>query len=155
MRRFISIFLSLIILVVGAHPVLAMHFCAGDLFSVNLTKANQQNHFCCEKMENMPTEDCGSKSHSHHKPHSAFTEEHDNCCTFKQVKLSTDDFNHQIQQSSLNNILPSFFNVWFVLYSAVNYLESDSSVIVQHIFPPGGLDKLNIDLLAYICTYRI
>lgn len=152
MKRFLSVLLSLIIFVAGAHPVLAMHFCAGDFYSVNLAK---QNHSCCEKMENMPTEDCGSNSHSHHKPHAAFSGEHNNCCTFKQVKLSTDDFNHQVQQSNLNHILPSFFNVWFVLYSAVDYPESDSSVIIQRIFPPGRLDKLNIDLLTYICTYRI
>jgi hypothetical protein len=132
-----------------------MHFCAGELFSVNLTKTNQQNHSCCEKMENMPKEDCESNSLSHYKSHSAFTGERGNCCTFKQVKLSTDDFNHQVQQSNLNNILPSFLNTWFVLYSVFSYLEFDNSVIIQRIFPPGGLNKLNIDLLSYICIYRI
>ncbi|MBF0762034.1 hypothetical protein IR148_13395 [Dysgonomonas mossii] len=155
MKRFSSVLLSLIILVAGAHPVLAMHFCAGDFYSVDLAKPNQSNHSCCDKMEDMSKENCEGGSQSHHKSDSSLTEEHGNCCTFKHVKLSTDDYDYQVQQSSLNNIQPFFTTIWFVLYSALNYFEFDSSVIVQRIFPPGGLDKLNIDLLTYICIYRI
>jgi len=142
-------------LVVGVHPVLAMHFCAGDLYSVSLANDNQQDHSCCEGMKDMPKDDCANEAQSHDILPSSFTGMDKNCCDFEQVELSTDDFNHQVQQFNLNNILPSFDNVWLVLHSIFNHIEPDNSAIVQHIFPPGGLNRLNTDLLTYICIYRI
>lgn len=154
MRRIISILLLLTMLVTGAHPVFAMHFCEGKLFSVNLVN-NQREHSCCEKMVKMSEEDCNNKMQSQNDASSTFFKMKNSCCDFKQVKLSTDDFNNQLQQFNFNNIHLSFENVWLVLYSALNYLEPQFSVTVQHIFPPGGLNKSNLDLLTYICTYRI
>lgn len=154
MRRIISIFLLLTMLVMGAHPVLAMHFCEGKLFSVNLTDT-QQGHSCCGSMSKMSEEDCDNKLQAKKDIASVFSSNKAGCCDFRQVRLSTDDFNNQQHQFNLNNIQLSFDNVWMVLYSVLNYSGSDYSVTTQHIFPPGGLNKLNIDLLTYICIYRI
>ncbi|MBN9303004.1 MULTISPECIES: hypothetical protein [Dysgonomonas] len=158
MKRFLSVLLSLItliILVAGAHPVLAMHFCAGDFYSVNLAKPNQTNHSCCDKMKNMSKDNCENEPKSDHTSQTSLVEDYNNCCSFNHVQLSTDDYNYQVQQTNLNNTLPFFINVWFVFYSIFKDFEFDSTVTIKHIFPPGGLSKLNIDLLSYICIYRI
>ena len=154
MRRITSIFLLLIMLVTGAHPVLAMHFCEGELSSVNLIN-NMHDHSCCDKMAKMSDEDCDNKSRPHKSTSTSVSSVSDGCCHFEKVELSTDDFNYQQHQLNLNNIQLSFDNVWLTLYSVLNYLVPESLVTVQHIFPPGGLNKLNLDLLTYICTYRI
>lgn len=51
MKKVISIFLLLLMLVIGgAHPVLAMHFCAGELYSFGVLN-NEIEESCCEDME--------------------------------------------------------------------------------------------------------
>ena len=154
MRRIVSIILLLTMLVAGIQPVLAMHFCEGELRSVGLIN-NKQDHSCCGKITKMIEENCDNVSPFYKVTSSAYSGEEGTCCDFQQVKLSTDEFDRHLQQFNFNNIHPSFENVWLVPYSALNSLESEFPVTVQHTFPPGGLNKLHVDLLTYICTYRI
>lgn len=159
MRRIISIFLLFTMLVTGAQPVLAMHFCEGKLYSVNLSNNEQDCSCCkeatCEMMTKVPEGSYGNPFQFHKGASSVYSSMKDNCCDFNRVKLSTDDFNNHLQQFNFNNIQPSFENVWLVLYSDLNSPEFESPVTVRHTFPPGGLNKLHVDLLAYICIYRI
>lgn len=146
-------------LVTGAQPVLAMHFCEGKLYSVNLSNDEQDCSCCkdavCEMTAKVSEENYDNPFQFHKGASSVYSSVKDNCCDFKKVKLSTDDFNHHLQQFNFNNIQLSFENVWLVPYPALNSPESEFSVTVEHIFPPGGLNKLHVDLLTYICTYRI
>ncbi len=146
-------------LVVGAHPVLAMHFCEGNLYSVGILD-DTMNKSCCAVMQNMPQHKnnscCSDQKESisdqdtHQMPGS-----HDDCCDIQKVELSTDDYQHQDRQFSLSQILPSFNAIWFTLNYMFNFVEPDTTVTVQRTFPPGGLYTQNTDLLTYICIYRI
>ncbi|MDR1402796.1 MAG: hypothetical protein LBJ60_03725 [Tannerellaceae bacterium] len=140
MKRVASIFLTLIMLVAGVHPVMTMHFCAGDLYSVHLFSMDRQGRSCCEKTADMPSAYAGAKG---------------GCCDFKQVELSTDDFNLEAQHVNPNGVQPLVVCLWPALCSVSGYTEPVDMASVRHVFPPGGLRRLNIDRLAYICIYRI
>lgn len=146
-------------LVVGAHPILAMHFCGGNLYSVGILD-DTMNKSCCATMENMaqPKNDSccsddqtASSSQKNHQEYKS----HDACCDIQKVQLSTDDYQHQDRQFNLSHILPSLEHVWFTLNYMFNFVEPNTTVSIGQTFPPGGLSKQHIDLLTYICIYRI
>lgn len=140
MQRTISLFLLLIILLAGMNPVLSMHYCGGDLFSVSIADSNENDHSCCAG------KGAGEES--------AVTCE--DCCDLQQVQLSTDDYNHQqVQQIDSGLLHPAFTYIWVALYNLVNPVEMDDTILARHYFPPQGLNRLNIDLLTSICIYRI
>ncbi len=160
MKRIVSIFLLLLMLVVGAHPVLAMHFCEGNLHSVGILD-NDIEKSCCDDMANMPQynepQSCcaeNSDATSHHKE-SGLSKSHEDCCDIQKIKISTDDYQRQERQLNTNHILLSFDNVWFTLNYIINSIEPDNTVEVRQTFPPGGLINQHVDLLTYICIYRI
>lgn len=139
------------ILVAGAHPVLAIHYCSDNLASINLTEMTQQSHTCCGKNELRSSE----SNQTNTQPIPSFDNQKNGCCTYKNLKLSTDDFNNQSQHLNLEQIIPTLIVGYIALYSILNTFDFDNSNIVKHVFPPEGLGKLNLDLLSYICTYRI
>lgn len=152
MKRIISIFLLLLMLVIGTHPVLAMHYCTGELYSFGVFN-NEVEKSCCEDME-MPQQEDDSCHTTSDAQESNILPSHENCCDIQKVELSTDDYHHQAQQFNLNNVLPSFENVWMALYLLIP-TENEGITKTSQYFPPGGLSLQNIDLLTYICIYRI
>lgn len=159
MKRITAIFLLLIMVVVGAHPVLAMHFCEGNLYSVGILD-DSMSKSCCAAMKDMPqpeTDSCCSAAQattSQEDNHEAY-KSHDDCCDIQKVQLSTDDYQHQDRQFNISHILPSLEHVWFTLNYMFNFVEPDTTVAIGQNFPPGGLNKQHIELLTYICIYRI
>lgn len=80
---------------------------------------------------------------------------HQTCCDFKNIELSTDDYQNQTQQINLkSNVLPSFESIWFVLPQLL-LLDADSAVADNYYTVPDNVHLQNIDLLSYICIYRI
>ena len=152
MRRVISLFFLLIMVAVSIHPMLNMHFCKGQLASVSIMK---EAKVCCVDMggnrdlEASPMQQITNENHSH------FINLHKNCCSTRNVTLSTDRYNSLNQNLSLQKLLPSFTVTWVALHTLINYIESDTSVKLRHIFPPDKQSKLNTDLLTYICIFRI
>lgn len=145
-------------LVVGAHPTLAMHFCGGKLHSVDFVSDRAETSCCSGMMKDMPQENdqlCIAETSS--SDNIQLSNTHNGCCNTQKIQISTDNYRHQSQQLNVANILPSFDNIWFTLnYMSISQsVESDNLTIVKHTFPPEGLDKQNIDLLTYICIYRI
>lgn len=151
MKKVISIFLLLMMLVVGTHPVLAVHFCAGEFYSFGVL-TNDTEKSCCEGMEIPQHEDDFCHTTQNTQEHNILPS-HQNCCDTQKIELSTDDYQHPVRQLNLNNVLPSFENVWMVLYLLIP-TEKNSNNTRQY-FPPGGLSLQGIDLLAYMCIYRI
>ncbi|KAA6339807.1 hypothetical protein EZS27_012284 [termite gut metagenome] len=147
MRRIISILLIFVVLMAGAHPVFAIHFCGGKLYSVGLM-TNESVRPCCG--ENAATD----TSYSGHTESLLFTESHTSCCHIQKVQISTDDYQRQAQLNT-PPVLPAFDSAWIILNYISNWIEPDKSLIIQHLFPPGGLSRQNIDVLASICIYRI
>lgn len=80
---------------------------------------------------------------------------HHNCCDTEILKIATDDYQSQHQQIVLNKPLLSFDKMWFALASVFEVVESDDYTLVKDAFPPGGLYLQHVDILTYICIYRI
>lgn len=152
MKKVISISLLLIMLVIGAHPVLAMHYCAGELYSFGVL-SNEIEESCCEDME-IPQQESNSCHIMQNTKQYKILLSHDDCCNIQKVELFTDNYQRQIQHFDLNNILPSFENVWLTL-SLPTSTEKDGTVKIGQYFSPGGFNLQNTDLLTYICIYRI
>lgn len=148
-------------LVVGAHPVLAMHFCEGNLYSVGVLNNDIEKSCCTDNMEGMPqpekADSCstGASDTASHQEESVLSKSNDNCCDIQKIKISTDDYQRQERQLNRGHLLPSFDNVWFTLNYILNSIEPDNTVEIKRTFPPGGLTKQHVDLLTYICIYRI
>jgi len=140
-------------LVVGTHPVLAMHFCAGELYSFGVLNSDIEKS-CCGEMEISQQEDdsCHNTTQKTQEHNNNILPSHENCCDIQKVEFSTDDY--QVQQFNLSKILLSFENVWFTLNLLIP-TEIDDTTKNSQNFPPGGFSLLNIDLLTYICIYRI
>ncbi|KAA6343978.1 hypothetical protein EZS27_008375 [termite gut metagenome] len=131
MKRGVSIFLFLVILIIGVHPTLTIHFCGGELYSIDLM-TDESAVLCCGKS----------------------TDDMSNCCHIQKIQISTDNY---LRQAQLNTtpVLPAYDRAWITLNYTPNRIESANSFTIQHLFPPGGLNKQNIDILAYMCIYRI
>lgn len=152
MKKAISIFLLLLMLVIGTHPVLAMHYCAGELYSFGVF-SNEIEKSCCEDMEIPQQEDNSCHTTSNAQEHNILLS-HENCCDIQKVELYTDEYQYQVQQCNLNNVLPSVEHVWLALNLLIP-TENEGITKNSQYFPPGGFSLQNIDLLTYICIYRI
>lgn len=152
MRKIISIFLLLLMMVIGAHPVLAMHFCGGELYSFGIL-SNEVEDSCCEYI-NAPQEANSSCDIDTNTQDSKRLLSHKDCCNIQKVELSTDEYQNQTQQFSLNKILPSFQYICLALNLLIPTDNGNVTKTNQN-FPPGGFCLQNTDLLSYICTYQI
>jgi hypothetical protein len=134
-------------LMAGAHPVFFMHYCGEKISSVSLTSENI-NPCCCENAVAM--------SHAGHAgtESSSVTQSHTSCCHIQKVPVSTDDYQQQTQLN-ISTVLPAFDSTWITLHHLSGHIEPDNTRTIRHLFPPGGLNRQGIDLLASICIYRI
>lgn len=156
MKRIIAVFLLFLMLLVGIRPVLAMHFCHGNLSSVSFINDGLTDKSCCastDHRQHKTSERNGEANDNASTP--LISDIHKNCCDFQKIELSTDDYNHHADQLSLNTLYPTFDNVSLILNYLANCINPDETIIAQHIFPPEGLNKLTLDLLTFICIYRI
>ncbi|MDR0866125.1 MAG: hypothetical protein LBO74_14505 [Candidatus Symbiothrix sp.] len=127
MKRVVLFFLLSVMSLVAAQPTLAFHYCGGNLRSVGMTDEDPQKS-CCGKS---------------------------GCCSHYTVKLTTDDFQTPQQDSTIEtDLVPN--PIWQVSLDVVLIeRESTDSLVLQRIFPPGGLATYHADLLTLVCTFRI
>lgn len=162
-RKIIAIFFLHTMMLIAAHPVVAMHFCGGRLHSFNFF-LSEENHSCCQVIEEPVVEEnliCCESEEPLALPEAdvcfpVVEQAEDSCCEFQIVELSTDDYPVQVQKTTFNQVWHSFENHWFTLNSlfALNEPEPDASV-PENNFPPGGLFMQDVSLLTYICVYRL
>ncbi|MDR2858881.1 MAG: hypothetical protein LBV64_00590, partial [Mediterranea sp.] len=105
MKRILSIFLILVMLTAGAHPVFAIHFCGGKLHSVSLM-TNESVKPCCDESA------AADALYSGHTG-SLLTESHASCCHIQEVQISTDDYQRQAQLNTIP-VLPAFESTWII-----------------------------------------
>jgi hypothetical protein len=127
MKRVLLFFLLSVMSLVAIQPTLAFHYCGGSLHSVGMTDEEPQKS-CCGKSA---------------------------CCSHYTAKLTTGDFQLPQQDSTIGtDLVPN--SILHVLFDTI-LIERDStdSLVLQRIFPPGGLAKYNADLLTLVCIFRI
>jgi hypothetical protein len=129
MKRAMSSFLLLILLLVAFQPTLVFHYCGGELSSVGLVKKES------------PKSCCGG--------------ENKNCCSNHSLKIATDDY--QVQQQEITEIAPQLpVPAFFVSSDHLFSGEAFHSLVLHRIFPPGGSAGYSgADWLSLICVYRI
>jgi hypothetical protein len=142
MKRVISIFMLSLMVLTSAHATWLWHFCGNDLRSVGI--AGEQVACCCgETASNHEDETAGAQN---------MRQPFDSCCSDYTIKISTDDFSMQQQDITSEINLQILYPVLFLCNIEI---KPDDYFIVQHTFPPGGLAKQHVDILASICILRI
>jgi hypothetical protein len=134
MKRVISFFLLALVTLIAVQPTLALHFCGGQLRSVAI---GQSSKSCCGKaMENQ--ENTISNK----------------CCSTYTIEIETDDFQPSAQQLLIET-QQLLHPVVFLCDSLLKGSESDTLFSFKHLYPPAGLARYSMDLLTFICIFRI
>ncbi len=182
MKKGVAILLIAIMLLTGIQPVLSLHLCASSLFSVTLfdeaesvsccempiksahNSANDKDtssSACCEmQMQAAPKISAGQKHSTTEQRHSATNASseidvfHKDCCEFQIIEISTDEFTHDAEQQTTQN-LSQLTDAWGVIISFLQSITPDNTLTLTQLFPPAGLSRLTADLLTFICIYRI
>ncbi|MDR0865689.1 MAG: hypothetical protein LBO74_12270 [Candidatus Symbiothrix sp.] len=129
MKRIISTSILTILLLTAVQPTLVFHYCSGSLHSIGLVN------------NELPKSCCGG--------------EHKNCCSNETLKIATDNFH--VQQQDITEFAPLVQNpILYLLFDNLFTSESNDSLALQNIFPPGGLARYGgADILHRHCVYRI
>ena len=143
MRKGVAILLTMIMLLTGIQPVLSLHLCGGNLFSVSLVEEVAPLS-CCDIPETATPE----KS-------PVFSTYHADCCDFQSLELSTDDFSVEADQQNHRSQTPVTVTHWAVMRSILHQVLPDEPQPFQQFYPPAGLGRLTTNLLTLICIYRL
>lgn len=154
MRRTAAILLLPIMVIFAIQPVIAMHYCGGKLRSVDFsarqvvtdTHINHGDPACC----------CHSHKTGTDKHRDDLYITGSECCDTELVELSTDDYQNRIDLQTFRLLSVSIDNIASIPAGTIQLAdpETDLRTPLQE-FPPGGLFLADINLLTYICTYRI
>lgn len=136
MKRLVTILISVFVLLIAVHPVLAFHFCSGKFASIEVP--SHQTSECCSETSSDNTSD-------------QFVIQ-GTCCHTSVFELSTDNY---LQQGSYQQTVPA--SVWIFAYvqSLVADIVLDSSTSPKRGAPPTYLCTEGRDLLTRFCVYII
>lgn len=144
MRRFVSIFLLLIMLVVGTHPVLAMRCYKGELSSLQFIDSNI-NQTRSTSLNNLTKEEVAVFLHS----------DNDDSYCYDSVFICIDDFLYHKQAKQIIKPSQTFYNsIWITPINLLKSIEAKNSVPFKR-FSSSGIYYQYTDILTYICIYRI
>lgn len=170
MNRIAAILLLPIMVIFAMQPVIAMHYCRGELKSLDLfarqtaTDINPvdaagrgDNHSCCNSRttgNSGTNEDPGRVGTARHGHELHFTG--DKCCSTEILELTTDDYQSKITQQVSRLLSFSIDNAGAILTRLFKLPEPETDIRTPlHDFPPGGLFLKDVSILTYICIYRI
>lgn len=158
MSRTTAILLLPIMMIFAIQPVIALHYCAGELQSLNLF-ARQTT------MDSSPVHVAnGGNNHSCCDSHQTETSRHDcewhatgdGCCDIQLLELTTDDYQNKVEQPASRLLPLSFDTVGAILTRLYKLSDPITDIRTPHPdFPPEGLFLKDVSLLTYICIYRI
>lgn len=152
MKKGLALFLLNIMALVTVQPVIAMHFCEGELYSWGLFASNDESSCCQPGTKGHSC--CGT--HSSDNPNCSLNKALDDCCDFETIQVATDDYQKQIQEFNSDKLSLTFENVWLTLYNLLGgTIAEPNTLLLQNDFPPKGLFLQDVSLLTYICIYRI
>lgn len=158
MSRMTAILLLPIMVIFAIQPVIAMHYCGGELQSLNLFAqqtntdispvhaASHRNHYsCCDS----PRTEAGRHDCEWHTTG-------DECCDIELLELTTDDYQNKVENQISRPLSFSIDNMGVILTRLFKLSDSETNISTPHPdFPPEGLFLKDVSLLTYICIYRI
>jgi hypothetical protein len=79
------------------------------------------------------------------------------CCENHSQEIGTDDFSTDKQEIAFGNGNGNGFHPAALMpFPAFGLENMPATQVFQHVFPPGGgTVKSGVDLLTFICTFRI
>ena len=138
-------------------PVIAMHYCMGELHSFNLYQYHETSSLCPEHGMSGETDTglacCAQVSTP---AQHVYTPSTDNCCDDTLLELSTDDYQNKTEPF-ISRVIPNPVTEGMMLLGNVlnpSVPETDNPPSLQG-FPPEGLFLKDIPIFTYICIYRI
>jgi predicted MPP superfamily phosphohydrolase len=126
MKQVISVFLLTMMSLVAVQPTIAFHYCGNRLQSIEISSLEKPS--CCGKK---------------------------NCCSDRIVQITTGHF--QAPQQAWSVDLFSFLlkPVLFVFFDDLfEKKDTTVSVLLQTVFPPGGLINRHVNLHIFLCIFR-
>jgi hypothetical protein len=145
-------------IIVAVQPVLAIHYCGGHLYSLNLLE-NKSNDACCGDKETAndnhtycPTE------HSESNPahYNCINGNHFDCCDTQTIQIQTDDFLGEIHQINVNQPALNFGIIWVAIESIFQqFVPKNTTTFLSKAFPSDGLFLKDVSINTFVCTYRI
>lgn len=158
MNRAAAILLLPIMIIFAIQPVIALHYCGGELRQFNLFSQHTAtdvspidgsnrgiNHSCCDA----PKTNTSTHNNGRHILG-------DHCCDTQLLVLTTDDYQAKAEKT-ISRILPLSLeyqaDISTRLFKLAIPLTDPQSFNTD--FPPEGLFLKDVSLLTYICIYRI
>ena len=155
MKKITAIFLLFIMLLVNAHPVVAMHFCSGKFHTFKLFQI-ESDHSCCHLAieEAVPETGVTCCSIEQNIPDQKQIDETFNsiCCENEITQLLTDEFQNQQQHNTASISIPSVILTFLVNFSEIIKLPEINTINLKNFFPPTGRFLTDIDFVSYICV---
>lgn len=127
MKRTISFITLIGLLLTAAQPSIAFHYCKGELHSVSFVKKDLPKS-CCEKNSS-------------------------GCCSDKVLKVKTDSFS--IHHADTDIQAPAFPQPVFFAVNDDLIFPCENNLLLQQVFPPGGLARYGAEMRHLFCIYRI
>ena len=148
MKRILTSLLLLLVLTISVHPIIAMHFCNGDLHSFSLVSKSETNTCCASSTisENITFE----------KYTNNIINSSESCCTFENVEIITDNFTVEHTNTTVQK--PNTFTLIHasvILDYLINLFTPDAIIKSNHPISPIGLRSTTLKFLSYICVYRL
>jgi hypothetical protein len=121
----------------AVHTTWAFHYCGNHLHSVGIAGSSAAKSCCCEQNED----------------DAACQLTHTSCCSNQTLEIATDNFVQSQNSVSIGTdmVFPVLFCEIYSLPGCANFNTSASIPV----FPPGSPAKYGIDLLTFICIFRI
>lgn len=154
-RRATALFLLLITVMFTIRPAVAMHYCMGEVHSFNLYQYQEDQLACAEHAEEVEVE-AAFFSLNEFQAENTFSGMQSGCCDDTFLELTTDAYGSQAKPLIARVLSsPVLDGVLFAAYLP-NQLAMEAELLPSPIeFPPKGYFLKDIDLLTYICIYRI
>jgi hypothetical protein len=152
MKRSVAVFLLWMMALVAVQPTLAFHFCGENLYAIGFTAA-RENRCCC--MAEADETGCSAPEQPlSGDGGSVVSEPVESCCSNYIVALSTDDFQAPSGEFAIGevSVVPP---VCYFSGEISGISGRDGLPITQSVFPPGSFVKCHVDLLAFICVFKI
>jgi hypothetical protein len=126
------------------HPVIAIHFCGGNIASVQVF--GEAKMVCCCGMEDVDCQDISDYNGL------ILRDLHETCCLNEVLVFSTDDY----QTVGGISIAPDFDMTASFSDISLNYNDLNIRLSnYQSFFPPGGFARFGADILTFDCVLRI
>ena len=147
MKRILTSILLLLVLTLSVHPILSMHFCGGELQSLNI-QALSSNSMCCLPTEVEDIENSATSSQS-------VIASDNSCCSTTNLEVVTDNFTLNSAQSIQLPTELTYMPAWFVVNYLINLATVETTTETSFNFPIYGSYLKTLTFLSLICVYRL